>query len=229
MNQIVTHGIILARTDYGEADRIITMLTADHGKLRLMAKGVRRLKSKLAGGIELFSTSEIAYLPGRGEIGTLISTRLQRHYAHIVEDVNRTMLGYELIKQLHKATEDEPGPEYYHLLEQSFEALDDAAIDTELIRLWFSAQLLRLGGHTPNLQTEAGGAKLAADGEYEFNFDDSAFFSRPGASFHADDIKFLRLVFAGNTPVVLRKVGGADDLVRHTSRLVFMLQQQPRG
>lgn len=229
MNQIVTHGIILARTDYGEADRIITMLTPDRGKLRLIAKGVRRMKSKLAGGIELFSTSEITYLPGRGEIGTLVSTRLQRHYARIVENVDRTMLGYDLIKQLHKATEDEPEPDYYHLLEQSFQVLDDATIHTDLIRLWFSAQLLRLGGHTPNLQTEAGGAKLQADGEYEFNFDDSAFFSRSGATFRADDIKFLRLVFAGNAPVVLRKVSGADELVQHTGRLVSVLQQQSRG
>ncbi len=229
MNQIVTHGIILARTDYGEADRIITMLTPDRGKLRLIAKGVRRLKSKLAGGIELFSTSEITYLPGRGEIGTLISTRLQRHYAHIVEDVNRTMLGYDLIKQLHKATEDQCEPDYYELLEQSFDALDDASIDTELIRLWFSAQLLRLGGHTPNLQTEAGGTKLQADGEYEFSFDDSAFFSRPGATFHADDIKFLRLVFAGNTPNVLQKVSGVGELAERMGRLIAVLRQQSQG
>ncbi len=228
MNQIVTHGIILARTDYGEADRIITMLTPDYGKLRLMAKGVRRLKSKLAGGIELFSTSEITYLPGRGEIGTLVSTRLQRHYAHIVTDVNRTMLGYELIKQLNKSTEDQCEPEYYALLEQAFDALDDAAVDTELIRLWFSAQLLRLGGHTPNLQTEAGGAKLQADGEYEFSFDDSAFFARSGAPFHADDIKFLRLVFSGNTPQTLQKVGGLTGLLEHTRQLVSILAQQNR-
>ncbi|TAH32287.1 DNA repair protein RecO [Candidatus Saccharibacteria bacterium] len=229
MNQIVTHGIILARTDYGEADRIITMLTPDHGKLRLMAKGVRRLKSKLAGGIELFSTSELTYMPGRGEIGRLISTRLQRHYAHIVEDVNRTMLGYDLIKQLNKATEDQCEPDYYELLEQAFDALDDVGIDIELIRLWFSAQLLRLGGHTPNLQTEADGSKLQADGEYEFSFDDSAFFSRPGATFHADDIKFLRLVFAGNAPGILQKVSGIDRHVGRSGRLVAMLQQQNRG
>ncbi len=228
MNQIVTHGIILARTDYGEADRIITMLTPDYGKLRLMAKGVRRLKSKLAGGIELFSTSEITYLPGRGEIGTLVSTRLQRHYAHIVTDVNRTMLGYELIKHLNKSTEDQCEPEYYDLLEQTFDALDDAAIDAELIRLWFDAQLLRLGGHTPNLQTEADGTKLQADGEYEFSFDDSAFFSRPGATFHAADIKFLRLVFSGNTPQTLQKVGGLTGLLEHTRQLVSILAQQNR-
>lgn len=48
--QQVTDAIILTRTDYGEADRIITLLTPGHGKLRLIAKGVRRIRSKLAGG-----------------------------------------------------------------------------------------------------------------------------------------------------------------------------------
>lgn len=65
MNQIVTKGIVLSRTEFGEADRIITVLTTDHGKIRLIAKGVRRIKSKSAGGIELFSVSDITYIPGR--------------------------------------------------------------------------------------------------------------------------------------------------------------------
>lgn len=108
MNQIVTTAIVLGRTDYGEADRILTLLTPDQGKLRLLAKGVRRVKSKLAGGIELFSVSTITFVRGRGDIGALVSTRLNKHYGHIVQDLDRTMLGYELLKQLNKTTEDEP-------------------------------------------------------------------------------------------------------------------------
>jgi DNA repair protein RecO (recombination protein O) len=73
MQQLQTRGIILSRTDFGEADRILTVLTPQQGKLRLMAKGVRKIKSKLAGGIELFSVSDITYIRGKGELGTLIS------------------------------------------------------------------------------------------------------------------------------------------------------------
>ncbi len=228
MNQIVTQGIILARTDYGEADRIITLLTPDRGKLRLMAKGVRRLKSKLAGGIELFSTSEITYMPGRGEIGTLLSTRLVRYYKHIAGDINRTMLGYDLIKQLNKATEDEPEPDYYHLLEQSFAALDDATIDLDLVRAWFTGQLLRLSGHTPNLTHSIDGAKLVADQRYEFSFDDSGFIVRPDGAYGVDDIKFLRLLFAGNSPAVLAKITGASQLAQTSQQLLALLQQTTR-
>src|SRR5256885_8858328 len=103
-----TQAIILNRTDYGEADRIISFLTPDHGKLKAIAKGVRKSKSKLAGGIELFSVSEVSFIIGRSEINTIISTRLVKHYGNIVKDLDRTGAAYEFIKSLNKATEEQP-------------------------------------------------------------------------------------------------------------------------
>src|SRR4051812_30345333 len=105
MRQIVTKGIVLSRTDFGEADRILTVLTPNEGKISLMAKGVRKIKSKLAGGIELFSISSITFIPGRGEVGTLISSRLDIHFSNIVRDINRTMLGYDMLKLINRVTE----------------------------------------------------------------------------------------------------------------------------
>lgn len=219
-NQLNTQGIILSRTDYGEADRILTLLTPDHGKLHLLAKGVRKVKSKLAGGIELFSVSHITFIKGRGEMGTLISTRLVRHYGNIVKDITRVQLGYELIKVLNKATEDEPEPEYFHLLQAAFEALDEAAINGALIQIWFSTQLLRQAGHTPNLQTDTAGQKLSATARYDFSFDDMAFIARPDGHFGADHIKFLRLLFSGNQPHVLQKIQNVSELMQATAPLV---------
>jgi DNA repair protein RecO (recombination protein O) len=221
MNQLNTRGIILVRTDFGEADRIITLLTPDQGKLRLMAKGVRRIKSKLAGGIELFSVSDITFIRGRGEIGTLVSSRLQKHFGTIIKDINRTMVGYELIKQLHKATEDEPEPAYFDLLEQAFASLDDAAIDLDLISFWFTAQLLRLAGHAPNLKTDTTGKKLESDQTYHFDFEHMAFRPHDSGQFGSDEIKFLRLAFAGNPPQILQKVQGSEKLVADNTQLVI--------
>ncbi|MBC7708339.1 DNA repair protein RecO [Polaromonas sp.] len=213
MNQLTTTGIILSRTDFGEADKIITLLTPDHGKLRLMARGVRKSKSRLAGGVELFSVSDIVYIKGRGEIGTLISARLTTHYGRIVHDVTRTMLGYELIKQLNKVTEDEPEAEYFTLLEQTFQALDDATIPIELIRYWYGAQLLKQAGYSPNLYTDASGEKLTADVSYDFSFDDMTFTANDNGRYSADHIKYLRLAFSGNIPKLLSQVEGGAALL----------------
>lgn len=210
--QIVTTGIILNRTEFGEADRIISLLTPDNGKLRLMAKGVRRAKSKLAGGIELFSVSTITFIKGRGEIGTLVSTRLIKHYGTIVRDLDRTMLGYELIKLLDKATEDEPGIEYFTLLEQAFMALDDARLNTDTIKLWFYMQLLALSGHQPDLSLDADGNKLRSPKAFQFDYDRMAFVEKAKGPFTADHIKLLRIGFNGHQPAVLEHIKGIAAL-----------------
>ncbi len=213
MRQIVTTGIILTRTNYGEADRILTILTPDNGKLRLLARGVRKVQSKLAGGIELFSISHITFIRGKGELGTLISTRLARHYGGIVKDLERTNLAYGLIKQLNRATEDEPEPEYFELLQQTFAALDDSKISLELINLWFGMQLLKLAGHTPNLKTDAAGNTLAEQGRYSFDFEAMSFAPAPRGRFTANHIKLLRLGFSNYQPKTLQQVSGIEALL----------------
>lgn len=222
MNQLQTTGIVLSRTDFGEADRIITLLTPDNGKLRLMARGVRKAKSKLAGGIELFSVSDITFIRGRGEIGTLISTRLQQHYGHIVKNIDRVQLGYDLIKMLNRATEDEPEEEYFDLLQQALAALDDSSVDAGLIQAWFQAQLLKLAGHSPNLQTDTNGQKLAADQAYSFDLDSMCF--APNGNLKAGDIKALRLLFSQNI-MSLNRVSGVLDVLPKLEALIRAMHQ----
>ena len=224
MKQLVTTAIILSRTDYGEADRILTLLTPEYGKLRLLAKGVRRIKSKLAGGIELFSVSHITFVKGRGEMGTLISTRLEKHYASIAKDLQRTMTGYELIKQLHKHTEDHPESEYFTLLHQAFEALNDAQIPLPLIQFWFDVQILRLSGHSPNLQEDARGDRLVEGQCYQFDYSATGFIPSEEGVFSSNHIKFLRLTLAGNIPKALCQVQGCTSLIQDCLPLLRALK-----
>lgn len=212
MKQLQTKGIVLTRTNYGEADRILTVLTPEYGKLSLIARGARRQKSKLAAGVELFSVSDISFMKGRGEIGTLTSTRLIKHYGRIVTNMERVQLGYELLKQLHRATEDQPETAYFMLLEQAFAALDDQTIALVLIRAWFTGQLLELAGHRPNLQTAADGQPLLAGQQYSFDFDNACFAAQEHGPFNTDAIKFLRLIFGPVSPHALSRVQGGEVL-----------------
>jgi DNA repair protein RecO (recombination protein O) len=221
MKQQLATGIVLTRVNYQEADRVISILTPEHGKLRVLAKGVRKSKSKLAGGVELFSVSEIGFILGRGELATLTSSRLIRHYGNIAQDIDRTMLGYELIKLLNKVTEDEPGAEYFDLLQTILESLDDSAVSAELIKLWFYAQLLKLAGHTPNLQTDIDKKPLDRAGSYLFSYDDMAFSADLNGPFAASHIKLLRLVFGHNKPTALQQVAGTDKILPACLQLVL--------
>jgi len=213
MKQLLTTGIVLSRTDFGEADRIVTLLTPEDGKVRLMARGVRRIKSRMAGGIELFSVSDITYIKGRGELGTLVSSRLIKHYSKIVQNIDRVQLGYECIKVINKVTEDQPESDYFDLLEAAFEALDDSSVSVELVNLWFQAQLLKLAGYTPNLLTDIVGNELVAEQKYEFDSDAVAFKISDSGRYGADHIKTLRLLFSANKPETIGKVEGVKSLL----------------
>lgn len=221
MNQVRSQAIVLSRTDYGEADRILTLLTPNHGKVRAIAKAVRKSTSKLAGGIELFSVSDICFV-GRGEIKTITSTRLIIHYGNIVKNIDRTNLAYELLKLLDKVTEEHTEPAYFNCLKAALTALDDSAIDSSLVRLWFDMQLLRLAGHTPNLREDVAGNKLAINQSYDFDASEMAFVrpvSRAG-SFGADHIKLLRLGFSAGQPGLLARVANVSELAPPLAPLV---------
>jgi DNA repair protein RecO len=229
MKQVVTTGIVLTRTNFGEADRIITVLTPDQGKVRLLAKGVRRPTSKLAGGIELFSVSNITYLLGSGEIKKLVSSRLIEHYGQIVKNIERTMFGYELLKMLNRATEEAPGEEYFDLLKHTLQALNDLGLELELIELWFYTQLLKLAGHTPNLRTDAANKPFDPSGRYIFDFEHMAFTPQAGGRYSAHHIKFLRLSFSLTEPKVLQQVQGLDRLLADSLKLIKpMLKEHVR-
>ncbi len=226
MNQQKTKGIILSRTNYGEADRIINVLTPDQGKLTLMARGVRKVKSKLAGGIELFSVSDFTYIAGRGEIGALVSSRLIKHYGTIVKDIDRVQLGYKLIKLLNKVTEDHPEEAYFKLMDEAFEALDTAAISQTVIECWFNAQLLKHAGHSPNLSTDAAGDQLTAGKAYAFDDEAMAFVKHPGANFNDKTIKAMRLIFSSYSLQDLQKV---TDLEASLKRISLTLDKMVKN
>lgn len=221
---IVTRGIVLRRLNYAEADRILTFLTPDRGKVTAIAKGVRKSKSKLAGGIELFSVSDITYIPGRREISTLISTRLGKHYANIVKETARTGVGFECIGITNKATEEAAEGGYFDILRCAFEGLDDLELQPQITSVWFNMQLLKLTGHAPNLQTDLAGEKLQASKKYNFYFDDMKFGEGNGeGNFSADIIKFLRLGFQAKNPHVLGKIEGVEEFTAAAQPLVLSM------
>jgi DNA repair protein RecO len=220
MKALVTEGIVLSRINFGEADRILTILTPEQGKLRLIAKGVRKIKSKLAGGVELFSVTEISYISGKSDIGTLVSSRLKTHYGRIVTDIDRVQLGYDLIKTINRATEDHPESDYFDLLNEAFLSLDDHEIDNDLIKLWFGAQLLKINGHMPNLYTNYNGQKLEADHSYSFDVDEMVFSDNSKGRFKASNIKVMRLVFSDNSLSDIKRVDGLDKSMGEVTKLI---------
>jgi DNA repair protein RecO (recombination protein O) len=203
---------VLRRTNYGEADRIVNFLTPGYGVLSAMAKGVRKEKSRLAGGIELFATCDVTIGSGKGDLGILTAARLETFYSFIMTDYDRLQFGYDAIKQIAKiaATVDEAA--FYDLLEQTFMSLNDASIDIRLTKAWFWLQLAILLGVGLNLATDGNGMKLVEDMRYNYSEPDHGFVYNDKGMFGSDHIKLLRILSA-QAPKVASHVGGASELV----------------
>lgn len=203
MNTYKDTAIVLNRIEYAERDRILTLLTKEHGKITVIAKGVRSANSKLAGGIELFSESQISVINGRGSMGTLISTRLIRHHGEIVKNLDKTNLAYSFLKITQKLLEDGTGQEYYDLLAISLACLGDIGYDHRLVSVWFTMQVLRLSGRQPSLS--------AKDAEsFDFDYDKQQFLSAGSGSFDKNDLKVLRLCGSSSKPPKLQKELGTE-------------------
>lgn len=212
MKPVRSKAIVLRRTNYGEADRILQLLTPDHGKVSVIAKSARREKSKLAGGIELFAICDITFLPGKGEMGTLTGARLDTFFAHILDNYDRLQLGYEAIKQIGKVAETVDEPAFFELLRVTFESLNDDEINDKVVEGWFWLQLAILMGVGMNLSTDINGMKLVEESRYNFEAPESAFVYSENGRFTTEHIKLLRLLSA-QPPRVAQQVKGIEDLI----------------
>jgi len=216
MNQTVDRAVVLKRQDFGEADRIVTFLTELNGKITGIVKGSRRAKSKMAGGIELFSLSSITFLQGRSDMKTIVSTRLEKHFGNIAHDVNRTMWAYEALKFLDKATEEVTEPAIFEAAADLMESLDDETVPLEIVRLWFGVTLLGELGHGINSKTDGEGNVLEPNAKFNFSYETMSFQAEPAGQFGANHIKLLRLV-SRHKPETITRVENvqkiADSLV----------------
>ncbi len=216
-----TLGLVLSRTNYAESDRIATFLTRNYGKVRAIAKGVRKERAKLTAGVELFVISEIGFIEGKSELATLVSAKLKKSYHCFLNDLNRVNFGFDSLKKLNKITAEAVDGQYFDLAEQLLIALDDSEISLEVIILWWHVNLAQLTGHGLNLQQSVNGQTLKENARYVFDQKRGSFVEGERGKFNSEHIKLLRLTL-GHTPKTLMRVKEAE---RVASQLVNQLAQ----
>lgn len=189
---IKTTGIILRRTNYGEVDRILSIITPI-GKISAIAKGVRKPQSKLAGGIEMFSLNNLQLHEGRSNLNIITSARMVAQYTSIIKDYDCLQLASSILKKISIASEHSTNPEYYSLAKQSLEGLNHG-LDLSLTEAWFQINLSRTNGEEINLYRDISGNQLSAALRYEWNVYDQAFSQKSQGQYGEDEIKMLRLL-----------------------------------
>lgn len=218
-NDIKTTCYVLRRTNYGEADRILNLITPA-GKLAVLAKGVRKAKSKLAGGVEMFTKSEVVVHPGRGELGVLTGARMMRHCGNIVKDFARMELAGMMLRRVNSLAEEarigetETGDAvgFFEIIDESLVALD-AGMDLAMVEAWFLMNIARESGEEVNLYRDASGEKLVAEARYAWDAMERTLVRCETGGYGpygAEEIKLMRLTVGARLAVVAR-VRGAEE------------------
>lgn len=206
-----SRAIVLRRTDFGEADRVVQFIT-ENGKISALARGVRREKSKLAGGIELLAVSDVTLHSGKGELAIVTSARLEVFFAHILEDYDKLQFAYFVLKDIARAADQLDEPDFFGITETALASLNDAKISLEITELWYRIQMAATLGVGVNTTRDASGMKLVEDATYRFEPSDMSFTFDPQGVFASDHIKVLR-VASVYTPEVVAHIKGIGNLI----------------
>ena len=146
-----TEGIVLKQMPLGEADRVLTIYTPDLGKLRAVARSVRRSRSRMAGHLEPLTRTRVSISEGRsldhiGEAETLQSYRPLRED---LELVSKAMYLADLVDSF--TVDRSPSAALFDLLAGSLARLETARNADQVLR-YFEVRLLHTSGFGPELR-----------------------------------------------------------------------------
>ena len=148
-----TEAIVLRSIRYGEADRVLHLYTADRGRVGAVAKGVRRVKSRLGGRLEPLSRVKLVLHQGRGELCTISQADTVPAHAALREhraSLERGAQACEAVLRLLDSTD--PNPPAYNLLCNELALLDEQPEQASRAQaLAFRLKLLLAAGFAPEL------------------------------------------------------------------------------
>lgn len=168
-----TEAVVLRRTDFGEADRILTLFTPSYGKVRAIAKGARRTTSRLAGHLEPFARTQLLLATGR-ELDVVTQAEARERLDRLRDDLWHATGAWYVVELVDRFLEDaDPHPRLYRLFTSTLRLLDDdagrpdagsagtATGDAAYMHSWlalryFELHLLDELGYRPALHTCAG-------------------------------------------------------------------------
>lgn len=180
-----TQGFFIKKVERGEADRIFTIYTEDFGKLEVLGKAIRKIKSKLRGGTEPFYLSEVEFIQGKTH-KTLTDVISINNFPNIRNDLEKLRIAYQISEASDSLIKgQEPDQEIWELLNETFEKLDNWKLKSgnyQLIYHYFFWNLVSILGYQPELKNS----------------------SIYGKKINVDIFKILRIIFKKDLKTLLK-------------------------
>lgn len=189
-----TKGIVLRRTNLGEADRILTILTEKYGLIRAVAKGVRKTLSHLAGHLEPFCVADFLIAEGRN-LDIIAGADVKKCHLTLRGNLESTQTAFYLAEIIDRMLpEREKHPEIFELLDETLEHLNSAP--GKLLISYFELNFLASIGYHPELEKCVRCQAKLSDKNNHFDFEAGGIKCEKcdgGRLISQDAIKALRL------------------------------------
>lgn len=147
-----TKAIVLKAYNLAEADRIVVFLTKEHGAVRGVAKGAKRLKSRFGSGLEAFSIVRLSYFQKDAlELVSIRDVELEKSYfAAAAEPAFLQKFSYLADLLLAMTPPHDPNEMLYRMVAACLDAAEAAPETLDRVGLYFELWALRLGGYLPD-------------------------------------------------------------------------------
>lgn len=123
MPAVTTEGLILKRSNFGEADRVLTVLTDRYGKISVIAKGVRKITSRRSGNVELLNRVKLHLFKAKNY--NLNEAESLETFPNIKKNLTLSTTAFHVIELVDRLTpEDQKNPRLYHLTLAALQILE---------------------------------------------------------------------------------------------------------
>jgi DNA repair protein RecO (recombination protein O) len=145
-------GVVLRSIKLGEADKIVTVMTQGSGKVRAVAKGIRKTTSRFGGRLEPFTHVSLMLYRGRGSLDTITQAEIIAPHRAVRDDLALFAAGETMLEAVDKVAEEhERNVRVVLLLLSGLRALECRPADPVAVAESFMLKLLSLSGFHPAL------------------------------------------------------------------------------
>jgi DNA repair protein RecO (recombination protein O) len=225
------HGIVLRTYKLGESDRIVSFMTERHGKVRAVAKGVRKTKSRFGARLEPTSHVALQLYEGR-ELDIVTQAESVDHFRELRDDLDRLTRAVSMLEAVDQMSlEGEPNARLYQMLLGALRTL--AADDSALVLAGFFLKLLALEGFRPVVDRCA--TCGTTEGLVAFDLAEGGLLcliDRRGTAISTEAVVILQDILGGRLAAALARPPGPATLeVDHlaTRALEAMLERRLRS
>jgi DNA repair protein RecO (recombination protein O) len=215
-------GVVLRSTKLGEADKIVTVMTQGSGKVRAVAKGIRKTTSRFGARLEPFTHVSLMVYRGRGSLDTVSQAEILAPFMALRRDLGLFAAGETMLEAVDRVAEEhERNVRLFMLLLTGMRVLDARPADPAAVAESFLLKLLSLSGFHPSLTACAVCGRLEPD---RFASGQGGAVCEQDADFDAGPasrIALEHLALLGSTGLLESGLISADSTVRREARALL--------